>query len=50
MYDYYKNDWIGFNVCIFFLYVFDIIVKFNTQIYDNGIILKKKRDIAYKYY
>jgi len=29
MYAYYKFDWICFNACILFLYVFDIIVKFN---------------------
>lgn len=46
---FYGDKWHIFNEIIIFIYSVDIIVNFNTSVYEKGIILKKKHDIVIKY-
>ena len=46
---FYGDKWHIFNGIILAIYSLDIIVNFNTSVYDKGIVLKKKHDIVKKY-
>ena len=46
---FYGIKWQIFNKTILIIYVLDILVNFNTSVYTNGILIKKKREI-FMYY